>query len=120
MIRAVVAPYSQIVAPRNWTPEGVREDATHGTPSTASLTIYDLDSTTVQVGSWSCTPGSFPVENHGQTECLHVLEGVFFVMNADGTAQRCEAGDTVVLPKGWTGQWDVIEIVRKLWVVVVE
>jgi uncharacterized cupin superfamily protein len=46
-----------------------------------------------------------------------VLEGVFFLTNADGIARRCVVGDTVVLPKGWTGKWDVIETVKKLWMV---
>jgi len=45
-----------------------------------------------------------------------VLEGVFFLTNTDGTARRCVAGDTVVLPKGWAGMWDVIETVKKVWV----
>jgi len=36
--------------------------------------------------------------------------------NADGSARRFGAGDTVVLPKGWSGQWDVIETMKKIWV----
>jgi uncharacterized cupin superfamily protein len=47
-----------------------------------------------------------------------MLEGVVFVSNADGSAQRCVAGDTVVLPRGWCGRLDVMETVRKLRVVV--
>lgn len=59
------------------------------------------------------------------TECFHVLEGVFFLTpknsssdGGGGTAQRCVAGDTVILPKGWSGRWDVVETVRKVWAVV--
>lgn len=115
-IRVVVRPYSSF-APQHLQSQGVRTDASHGSPSTASCTIYNVGPT--QVGCWTCTPGSFPVVDRANTECFHVLEGVFFLTNAaDGTAQRCQAGDTVVLPKGWSGYWDVIETVRKLWVVI--
>lgn len=114
-IRAVISYYSSL-ATQNLSQQAVRTDAIHGSPSTASSTIYNVGPT--QVGCWTCTPGSFPVTNRATTECFHVLEGVFFLTSADGVARRCVAGDTVVLPKGWTGKWDVIETVKKLWMVV--
>jgi len=114
-IRASVTPL-QGFSPDQLTAQGVRPDALHGSPSTAYRTLYDVGPT--EVGGWTCTPGSFPVINRPNTEFFHVLEGVFFLTNADGSARRCVAGDTVVLPKGWTGHWDVIETVKKLWVVV--
>jgi len=117
-IRAVITPYNSL-DPQYLTPLGVRSDATHGAPATASKIVYDVGPTAV--GCWTCTPGSFPVAcPRPTTEAFHVLEGIFFLTNADGSAQRCVAGDTVLLPKGWTGYWDIIETVRKLWVVVEE
>jgi uncharacterized cupin superfamily protein len=117
-IRAVITHYSNLIAPEYLTQHGVRPDALSGSaPSTASRTIYDVGPT--EVGYWTCTPGSFPVSERAATECFHVLGGVFFLTNAaDGSARRCVAGDTVVLPRGWTGYWDVIETAKKLWVVV--
>ena len=71
-------------------------------------TMYDVGS--VAVGSWTCTPGTFTVESRASTELLHVLRGVAFITNSsDGSARRCAAGDTVVLPRGWSGQLDVVE-----------
>jgi len=99
-IRAVVVPYS----------------TQHSSPTTASQTIYNVGLT--KVGFATQSPCSFPVFHRETTEFLHVLEGVFFLTNADGSARRCVAGDTVVLPKGWNGHWDVIETVKKLWVEV--
>ena len=61
-------------------------------------------------------PGSFPSGPKATTEIFHVLEGVFFLTNADGSARRCGPGDMVVLPKGWVGHWDIIETVKKVWV----
>jgi uncharacterized cupin superfamily protein len=113
-IRAIITPYNGLAAPPFY--QAVLPDAFHGNPHTASHIIYDVGPT--KVGYWTCTPGSFPVVNHGATECFHVLEGVFFLTSADGSArQHCVAGDTVVLPKGWTGHWDIIETVKKLWVI---
>ena len=97
----------------------VPHDASHGCPISANKTFYDVGST--EVGLWTVTTGSFPKSIPRSTvEAFHVLEGTFFVSNRDGTSMRCVAGDTVVLPKGWTGHWDVIEKVKKLWVVINE
>lgn len=71
--------------------------------------VYSAGPTTVS--SWTCKPGSFFDIARTSTQWLHVVEGVFFISNADGSAQRCVAGDTIVVPKGWTGSFDVIESV---------
>lgn len=108
-IRALIAPYGDLV-PEYQNPL----NALARTEPTRS--IYNVGPTAVS--SSTLTAGSYTV-NNPTTECFHVVEGVFFLTNAvDGSAQRCVAGDTVVLPKGWSGQYDVIETVRKLSVVV--
>ncbi|KAL7558891.1 hypothetical protein ACA910_019427 [Epithemia clementina (nom. ined.)] len=116
-IRVRVIPYSTS-APQYLAPLKARRDAVHGSaPSSAYRTFYNAGPT--EVGFWTCTPGSFPVVDPREcAEVFHVLEGVFFLSNADGSARRCVAGDTVMLPKGWTGHWDVMETIKKLWVVV--
>ena len=35
-----------------------------------------------------------------------------FVTNADGSAVRGVAGDTVAVPRGWTGRYDVASAVK--------
>ena len=70
-------------------------------------TVYDVGN--VAVGSWTCTPGSFTVPTRASAETMHVLRGTGFVTNADGSSRRCVAGDTVVLPEGWSGTLDVVE-----------
>eukprot|EP00522_Entomoneis_paludosa_P015324 CAMPEP_0172440006 /NCGR_PEP_ID=MMETSP1065-20121228/811_1 /TAXON_ID=265537 /ORGANISM="Amphiprora paludosa, Strain CCMP125" /LENGTH=379 /DNA_ID=CAMNT_0013188783 /DNA_START=84 /DNA_END=1223 /DNA_ORIENTATION=- len=113
-IRVLVTHYHEL-ASQHLHHQGIRADALDDTkPSPASLTYYDVGPT--KVGCWTCTSGSFPVKNP-QTG-FHVLEGVFLMHNDDdGSTQRVVAGDTVLLPRGWSGQWDVIEPVKKLWVV---
>jgi len=55
---------------------------------------------------WADTEQSEPQVG---TKSLFVLEGIMYVANSDGSAQRCIAGDTIFLPAGWTGRMDVIE-----------
>jgi len=114
-IRAKISHYNS-ASPNNLEYNGIRVDATHGSPATSSKSIYEVGPT--EVGYWTCTPGSFPYVKKSYTEGFHVLEGVFFLTNEDGSSQRCVAGDTIVLPHGWSGQWDVIEPVKKVWVIV--
>jgi len=91
-----------------------RPTSTWGSPTTTSATMYDIGH--MSAGYWTCTPGGFPVTRKESGEAFYVLEGTFFLTNADGSARRCVAGDSVVLPKGWSGHWDVLETVKKVWV----
>mmetsp|Transcript_23208 Transcript_23208/g.58537 ORF Transcript_23208/g.58537 Transcript_23208/m.58537 type:complete len:338 (-) Transcript_23208:272-1285(-) len=94
----------------------VRQDALHGSsPAQGGAPMYNVGPTSA--GYWTCTPGSW-ASSKKETEMFFVLEGVFFLTNADGSARRCGPGDTVVLPKGWSGHWDIIETVKKVWFIV--
>ncbi|KAG7371495.1 DUF861 domain containing protein [Nitzschia inconspicua] len=116
-IRARIIHYHDLTASHTMTPLKARNDATHNTsPQSTSKSIYDVGPT--EVGYWTCTPGSFSVTKQS-TECFHVLEGVFFLTNAaDGTSQKCAAGDTILLPRGWSGDFDILETVKKVWIEV--
>jgi uncharacterized cupin superfamily protein len=118
-IRVIVTPYTSLSEPYECPMGKPTFSTTTGAPIiTVSRKIYNIGPTAV--GWWTCAaPGSFRINGMAATESFHVLEGVLFLTNAeDGTARRCVAGDTVVLPKGWKGYLDVIEAVKKLWVVV--
>ena len=81
--------------------------------SSSSNTFYDVGPT--KVGVWACERGSFPVSS-GSRAWFYMLEGVLFITdNASGDSKRCVAGDTVMLPEGWSGFVDVIEPAKKVW-----
>ncbi|KAK3236583.1 hypothetical protein CYMTET_53284 [Cymbomonas tetramitiformis] len=111
----VVEPLASF-SPAEVGPHSPRKGAVYGFPTTATRTIYDVGTTSV--GYWTCTPGSFVVGKRSSFESFFVLQGVFFLTSPNGSARRCVAGDTVVLPKGWSGHWDIIETVEKIWVEV--
>ena len=91
----------------------------------AASTLYDVGPTALYVTEWApgesaalCSTAFLtaasndfsPLADAATTRGFHVLEGAFFLTGADGaTATRCVAGDTVLLPRGFTGTVDVLE-----------
>mmetsp|Transcript_17633 Transcript_17633/g.31640 ORF Transcript_17633/g.31640 Transcript_17633/m.31640 type:complete len:197 (+) Transcript_17633:149-739(+) len=105
---ATVRPYN------TFAPQYLQNSAgSGGIVSTESSSVYA--NPYMEVGCSTVAPGTYPVQT-SSGECFHVLEGLFFLTNSDGSARRCVAGDTVCLPKNWSGSWDVLEPVKKLWV----
>ena len=99
----------------NLTAAGQRAGADSGDPQVSSATISNRDG--VNVGVWECTPGGWPIENRQDCEVAHILKGKATITDAGGATQELSAGSVIVLPKGWTGRWDVHETVRKVFVI---
>ena len=51
------------------------------------------------------------------TEVFYVWSGHGCVTDLDGQPHYFGPGDTVVLPKDWTGRWDVLADIHKVWLV---
>ena len=71
----------------------------------------------MSVGVWECTPGGWAIVNRQNTETMMLLDGLVRITPADGEPVELEEGDVFVLPKGWSGRWDVLETVRKFYVI---
>lgn len=70
------------------------------------------------LGIWECQPGGWPVVNRPDTEFTYIISGrARLTDEAAGEAVEIGAGDLVILPPGWTGRWDVIETVRKVYAI---
>jgi uncharacterized cupin superfamily protein len=80
-------------------PTGPRAGADSGDPRTSGIVFFSGHG--VEVGVWECTPGGWPILDRP----------------ADGEPVELGEGDVLVLPRGWSGRWDVTETVRKLYVV---
>lgn len=94
---------------------GPREGADKGDPQTSVRVLYDEGS--VEVGIWECTPGGWPIVNRGDTEMITIVSGKGVLTDADGAERHLGPGVAVVMPKGWSGRWDISETVRKIYVV---
>jgi uncharacterized cupin superfamily protein len=93
---------------------GPRVGADSGEPTTSGRVLYEGNG--IQVGIWECTPGGWAIKDRPDHETVQILAGRARLTNADGTSSELTAGDVLTLPKGWSGRWDVLETVRKLFV----
>jgi uncharacterized cupin superfamily protein len=72
-----------------------------------------------KVGIWDCKTGHFTADRTEMTELCHILCGSATVINHDGTnTRKVSAGDLLVLPMGWRGEWIVHEEIRKTYVLI--
>lgn len=70
------------------------------------------------LGIWECQPGGWPVVNRPDTEFTYIISGrATLTDDATGQVTEITGGDLVILPPGWTGRWDVIETVRKVYAI---
>lgn len=97
---------------------GPRAGADVGVPMTRSAEL--LGGAGLEVGVWSSTEGGWSIVDRPDTEIVLIRSGRAVITDADGTATEVGEGDLFVLPKGWTGRWDIIEAVEKLFVIVEE
>ena len=55
-------------------------------------------------------------EPYGVDEFMYFLSGSVTLTSSDGTVQTIEAGESVTIPKEWTGIWDT-DGYTKIWVI---
>lgn len=84
----------------------------------ASAMLWSSPDGATRIGVWECTPGRFTADRTSAGEYCHIISGSASVKNADGSGERrLAAGDLLVLPQGWTGEWEIHEHVRKLFII---
>ena len=69
-------------------------------------------------GTWECEPGILEL-NLDLTEFCHLLEGHWVFTSESGQVTEVKAGDSWVFPKGWKGRAEVVEKVRKVYMMIV-
>ena len=94
---------------------GPRIGADSGSPMMSGRIFHEADG--FQVGIWECTPGGWAIDNRPDSESVRILAGRARLTGVDGDAVELGPGDVLVLPKGWSGRWDILETVRKVYVV---
>lgn len=68
------------------------------------------------VGVWECEPGAWRIR-YTEEEYCRILEGRSILTNAQGETFEVTAGDEFVIPRGFSGMWEVIERTRKIYVI---
>ncbi|PKQ31739.1 MAG: cupin [Actinobacteria bacterium HGW-Actinobacteria-2] len=76
------------------------------------------DGVGASTGFWECTAGTFTSVRDGYSEVCQIVSGSVTIHTDGADPFTLVAGDTVVLPDGWRGSWEVHETVRKLYVMI--
>jgi uncharacterized protein len=85
-----------------------------GAPQCAERVIVAGD---VEIGVWEVTPGRFLSAKPDIGEVMHFIAGSGTLTHADGTVTEIRPGVTVSLQPGWSGEWDVVRTVRKIYTI---
>ena len=67
-------------------------------------------------GTWASEPGQWRIA-YTEEEYCELLEGRSVITDSDGNALTVTAGDCFVIPRGFTGTWEVVETTRKKFVI---
>ena len=94
---------------------GPRAGYDTGKPEVSGKHFFSGHGTTV--GVWECTPGGWHIENRPDTETMLLLKGHVRMTTKGEQPVELKEGDVFVLPKGWSGRWDVLDTTRKLFVI---
>ena len=68
---------------------------------------------TVRIGVWEAGISKTKLIDYPFTEYVLMISGHLVITNDDGSVMEFREGDTFVMPKGWTGIWDVRERMKK-------
>lgn len=90
-----------------------------GDPARTTWTHYGAPSGDFDCGIWACEPGAWRIAfPPGKEEFFHVISGRLRIRDEAGNAREFGPGDACVIPAGFQGVFEVIEPVRKHFVVI--
>lgn len=73
----------------------------------------------LSAGIWACAPGAWNIAfAPGKDEFFCVIEGRIRITDSDGKAAEFGPSDACVIPSGFAGIFEVLESVRKYYVLI--
>jgi len=88
-----------------------------GEPVAVASTLSVERSDGVETGIWECTPGLWRRQIVSQEFC-HFVKGRCTFTPDNGETIHIEAGDALMLPANSAGIWNILESVRKTYVLI--
>ncbi len=90
-----------------------------GAPMRTTWNHYTNASGEVFAGIWSCEPGSWRIAmGPTEDELFFVTAGRCRLVADDGHAVDCAAGQSLLIPAGFSGVFEVIEAMTKHYMIV--
>lgn len=68
-------------------------------------------------GTWECGVGKLQL-NLEITEFCHLLKGHWILTSESGQVTEVRSGDSWVFPRGWKGTAEIVEAVRKVYMII--
>jgi uncharacterized cupin superfamily protein len=78
---------------------------------------YESGDGTRLAGEWSCSAGAWRVQ-YAEWEYCRILAGRVRLTGDDGSVTEAGPGDNLVIEPGFSGVWENLEPVRKIYVIV--
>jgi hypothetical protein len=83
---------------------------------TRSRVVWESDDKKTQIGIWECETGRFRFDFDSNGEFIHLVDGRMDCFGDDGSVTELGPGDTLTFPPNWKGEWEVKELLRKIYV----
>ena len=97
-------------------PLSPRPNPVAGLPMQASTALWASDDGRIEIGVWFCTPGRFASSRKVNSEFSMILQGRATLFSANSEPIHLSPNCSVNLPLGWSGEWEITEAIRKLYV----
>jgi len=86
-----------------------------GTPQQTARNYFSDSTGQLFAGVWESTPGKWRVR-YTENEFCHITRGSVHIEDEGGCGRTFKAGDSFVVPAGFSGVWQVLEPMSKLYV----
>jgi uncharacterized cupin superfamily protein len=75
-----------------------------------------IEDKTGAAGIWQAEPGTYQMKNYPSHEFCYVLEGFVIITDLDRNKEEYGVGAAFVIPKGFSGTWEMPEGMKKYYV----
>ena len=72
----------------------------------------------LEAGVWRCSPCIWEYESYDVDEVMLMLSGHLRLTGSDGKVTELAKGDVFFIPRGWSGKWETLETMEKLYVII--
>jgi uncharacterized cupin superfamily protein len=72
----------------------------------------------LEAGVWRCTPCVWKSDYYDVTEVMLMLSGRLRLTDSEGKATELTKCDVFYIPRGWSGKWETLETMEKLYVII--
>ncbi|HQT65380.1 MAG: hypothetical protein B7Z75_01490 [Acidocella sp. 20-57-95] len=87
-----------------------------GAPRTRTWVQYEEPGGKLAAGQWEASIGKWRIA-YSEWEYVVMIAGRCVVSGDDGSVINAGPGDSFVIEPGFTGTWEVLEAMRKHWVI---